>query len=76
MPWHVGLPRPGIEPMPPALAGKLFTTSYQGSPSHTLLQPAHATTVDTVSIYEYIPNLELEHEEKEDLMSESAFSLT
>lgn len=37
--------------------------------SHTVFQPTHATPVDTVLIYEYILNLELEHEEKKDLMS-------
>ena len=76
MPWRVGLPRPGIKPMPPVLAGELFTASCPGSPSHTLFQPAQATTVDTVSVYEHILNLELEHEEKKDLLSGSAFSLT
>ena len=62
--------------MLPVLAGELFTASCPGSPSHTLFQPAQATTVDTVSVYEHILNLELEHEEKKDLLSGSAFSLT
>ena len=29
-PWHVDLPRPGIEPMSPALTGRFLTTAQPG----------------------------------------------
>ena len=33
------LPRPGLEPVSPALAGRFSTTSHQGSPQHDLFDP-------------------------------------
>ena len=34
LPFPGGLPKPGIEPMSPALAGGFFTAEPSGKPSH------------------------------------------
>ena len=41
LPGTWDLPRPGIEPMSPTLAGRFFTTEHRGSPPCQFLQGPH-----------------------------------
>ena len=42
------LPRPGIEPMSPALAGRFFTTEPPGKPLHVLFLTTFLTNLNAI----------------------------
>ena len=46
------LPRPGLEPVSPALAGGFSTTAPPGKPYQTLLTKTHNTKTFTISVPE------------------------
>ena len=48
-----GLPRSGIEPVSPALAGGFFTTESPGKLLHSLLSPWWKLTVRCLLLYSY-----------------------
>ena len=54
--WMWDLPRPGLEPVSPALAGRLSTTAPPGKPSLSLLNQIfghNLVTLETGSVPEY-----------------------